>query len=250
MKLSPVEFDTIAGASLFRGLEKEAIEELVSASGVQAKDDGSFFFLEEDAAGQCFVLLDGKVKLTQVTPEGQQVILGYLVPGRVFGVIAVLKKMTFPVSAEAVGDCRALKWNQSTLNNLMETYPRMALNALHIMAGQIREFQNRVRELATQQVEQRIALAVLRLARQSGTKTNQGVLIDLPLSRQDLAEMTGTTLYTVSRVLTEWEKNGLVQSKRQQVTITQPHGLVMIAENISRGKIVMQPQQDDDICNI
>jgi CRP/FNR family transcriptional regulator, nitrogen oxide reductase regulator len=232
MALSPEEFDVIAAASLFRGLDREEIEEVVAAADLRTVTDGAFFFLEEDSAQHAYILLDGKVKLTQVTTDGQQVILGYLVPGRVYGVIAVLKKVAFPVSAQAVGISRALSWDHQTMNKVMEKYPRMALNALRIMAVQIREFQNRVRELSTQQVEQRVALAVLRLARQSGKKTEQGVLIDLPLSRQDLAEMTGTTLYTVSRVLTVWEKKGLVQSKRQQVTITKPHGLVVIAENM------------------
>ena len=108
---------------------------------------------------------------------------------------------------------------------------------MRIMAGQIREFQNRVRELSTQRVERRIARTILRLARQSGRKTEQGVLVDLPLSRQDIAEMTGKTLYTVSRVLSDWEKRGLVQSERQQVIITHPHGLVSLAEDIPVGDV-------------
>ena len=246
MKLPKLEFEIVASTSLFRGLGKADVENIISTASLRTAKDGAFFFLEEDAALHCYVLIEGKVKLTQVTAEGQQVILGYLVPGRVFGVIAVLKKVTFPVSAQAVGQCQALSWDQETMNRLMEKYPRMALNALHIMSGQIREFQNRVRELSTQQVEQRIALTVLRLARQSGTKTDQGVLIDLPLSRQDLAEMSGTTLYTVSRVLTNWEKKGLVQSKRQKVTITNPHGLVLVAENIPTTNAEKNRSADED----
>jgi CRP-like cAMP-binding protein len=94
-----------------------------------------------------------------------------------------------------------------------------------------------VRELSTQRVERRIARTILRLARQSGRKIEQGVLVDLPLSRQDIAEMTGTTLYTVSRVLSDWEDRGLVQSERQQVIITYPHGLVSLAEDIPVGDV-------------
>lgn len=244
---SQTEFEVVASASLFRGLGQDDIRSVMSEANLRSIDDGAFFFLEEDSAEHCYILLEGKVKLTQVTPEGQQVILGYLVPGRVYGVIAVLKKVAFPVSAQAVGKSRALSWDHQTLNRLMEMYPRMALNSLRIMAGQIREFQNRVRELSTQHVEQRVALAILRLARQSGRKTADGVLIDLPLSRQDLAEMTGTTLYTVSRVLKDWEKRGLVQSKRQQVIITRPHGLVVIAENMIPGG--QKQQHPDDLCD-
>jgi CRP-like cAMP-binding protein len=121
--------------------------------------------------------------------------------------------------------------------NLAERFPRIALNAMKIMAGQIREFQNRVRELSTQRVERRIARTILRLARRSGRKIDQGILVDLPLSRQDIAEMTGTTLYTVSRVLSDWEGRGLVQSERQRVIITYPHGLVSLAEDIPVGDV-------------
>ncbi len=232
MKLSPAEFDIARGAVIFRDLTDAEFDPVIAAANLRELGDGAYFFMEEDPAAIAFVLIEGKVKLTQVTPDGQQVILGYLVPGRVFGIIAILKDVAYPVSAESVGKCRALAWDRPTMNRLMEQSPRLALNALRIMAGQIREFQNRVRELSTQRVEQRVARAVLRLARQSGRKTEQGVLIDLPLSRQDLAEMTGTTLFTVSRVFKEWEKRGLVASKRQQVMILSSHGLVSIAEDL------------------
>jgi CRP-like cAMP-binding protein len=232
VKLAQTEIETAQKSAIFRGLSQDEFALVVEVARLKELEQGAYFFMEEDPAKIAYVLVDGKVKLTQVTTDGQQVILGYLTPGRIFGIIAILKGVAYPVSAEAVGTCRALAWPRETMNQQMEKTPRLALNALRIMAGQIREFQNRVRELSTQRVEQRIARAVLRLTRQSGRKTAEGVLIDLPLSRQDLAEMTGTTLYTVSRVLKEWEKNGLVQSKRQQVIILSPHGLVLIAEDI------------------
>jgi CRP-like cAMP-binding protein len=240
---------TLAGKSaLLQGLDQESIMRITQASSSRSLPDGAFFFMEGDPAEQAYLLLDGKVKLIQVTPHGQQVILGYLVPGRVFGIISVLKKVTFPVSAQTVGACKAAYWDQRSLNHLMEVHPRIALNTLRIMAGQIRQFQNTVKDLSTQRVEQRIARAVLRLARQSGRKTGDGILIDLPLSRQDLAEMTGTTLYTVSRVFKEWEQRGLVHSKRQQVIILYPHGLVTIAEDLPQG-ISSTIMAEDDLCD-
>ncbi len=109
----------------------------------------------------------------------------------------------------------------------------MAVNALRFLAGRLHELQDRYRELATERVERRVARAVLRLARQAGRKTDAGILIDLPLSRQDLAEMTGTTLYTVSRILSSWESAGLVEVGRERVVIKRGHGLVSIAEDLS-----------------
>jgi CRP-like cAMP-binding protein len=108
----------------------------------------------------------------------------------------------------------------------------LALNTIRTMADHVRETQDLFRQLATERVEQRLARALLRLARQMGRKTDQGVLIDFPLSRQDLAEMSGTTLYTASRVLSQWEKDGLVLSGRERVVVLHPHGLVAIAEDL------------------
>ena len=90
--------------------------------------------------------------------------------------------------------------------------------------------------MSSEQVEQRIAHAILRLIKQAGRKTAEGVEIDFPISRQDLAEMTGTTLHTVSRLLSswDWEDEGLVRGGRQKVTVTDPHGLMLIAESRRR----------------
>ena len=80
-------------------------------------------------------------------------------------------------------------------------------------------------------MERRVARAVLRLVRQAGKRIPEGVLIDIPLSRQDLAEMTGTTLYTVSRILSDWEQKGLVSTGRERVVLCKSHELVIIAED-------------------
>ena len=250
MELSTGELTYLKDSSLFRKIDDDGIADIIDASHSIRLSGGQFFFLEDDPANAAYLLVEGKVKLTQITLEGSQINLGYLVPGRVFGIIAALKKVTYPVSAQAVGESRSLVWDQQTINRLMDRYPRIALNSLRIMAGQIRVFQNRVRDLSTKRVETRIARAVLRLARQSGKKVEEGVLIDLPLSRQDIAEMAGTTLYTASRVLSEWEKQGIVHSKRQQIVISYPHGLVTIAEDLPEVELDDSLLQADDLCDI
>ena len=100
------------------------------------------------------------------------------------------------------------------------------------MGERIQVLQDRLREMATERVERRIANTLLRLARQTGRKTPEGVQIDLPLSRQDLAELCGTTLYTVSRTLSRWEMDGIVEAGRERVVIRAPHRLVMIAQDL------------------
>ncbi|MEA3349959.1 MAG: Crp/Fnr family transcriptional regulator, partial [Chloroflexota bacterium] len=208
------------------------LNNVAQAANTRKRENGSFYFFQEDPAKRIYVLLQGKVRLTQSTPEGQQIILDYVNLGESFGVVAFLSETYYPVSAQAVGNCQALVWDEAALNRLVERWPRIALNALRILANHTRDFQDKIRELSTERVERRIARAVLRLAQQTGRKIETGVLVDLAITRQDLAEMTGTTRYTVSRTLQQWEKQGLILAKREQIIIRYPHGLVSIAEDL------------------
>jgi len=224
--------DVLLSSPLLANLPPPEIDSALASGKLVVKQDGAFYFMEADPATHVYVLLDGKIKLAQLSPDGQQVILGYISPGREFGIIAALQEAAYPVSAQAVGECRAFAWHKEAINHLMLRSPVLALNAMHILARQLQEFQRRIQELSTQRVERRIARTVLRLAQQSGRKTPQGVLIDLPITRQDLAEMTGATLFTVSRTLKQWERQGLVRSRRTQIIILHTHGLVRIAEDL------------------
>ena len=94
--------------------------------------------------------------------------------------------------------------------------------------------QARYRELATERVEQRVANALIRLAGQSGTKSSKEAGIELFFSRQDVAEMTGSTLYTVSRLLSEWERQGIIEAGRERIKILKPHDLVKIAGGLGK----------------
>ena len=147
-------------------------------------------------------------------------------------IIAALENTVYPLAAQAVEDCRALAWDSTTLERLMERFPRLAINGLRLVSQRWHELEERYRELATERVERRVAQTLLRLVRQVGQKVEGGVLIDLPLTRQDLAEMTGTTLYTVSRILSRWEQEQLVETGRERVLIRFPHGLARIAEDL------------------
>lgn len=105
------------------------------------------------------------------------------------------------------------------------------MKVMGMMGGRIEELQERLQQISTQQVERRIAGVILRIASQSGRKTETGIEIPFSLSRQDLAEMTGTTLHTVSRTLSAWINEGVLKGRRSShLVICQPHRLVEIAE--------------------
>ena len=225
---------SLARVPLFAELSPEERAAIVAAAHRRFVSQGNFFFQQGDPASACYVLLRGRVRVTQLNPEGHQVILHMIGPGDGFALVAPFSQGEYGVAAEVVEDADALAWDGPTMEQLMTRFPRLAINALRFLSGRLHELQERYRELSTEKVERRVARAVLRLARQAGRKTETGILIDLPLSRQDLAEMTGTTLYTVSRILSAWEAAGLVEVGRERVVIKRGHGLVSIAEDLVR----------------
>jgi CRP-like cAMP-binding protein len=115
---------------------------------------------------------------------------------------------------------------------MMSRHSRIAMNAVTLMGERYQDLQVRLRELATEKVERRIAHTLLRLSQQAGRRTARGIEIAFPLSRQDLAEMTGTTLHTVSRTLSGWEARGLVDSGRRRVIVVKPEALAEVGEEV------------------
>ncbi len=229
-------------------LEEEKVIEVISSSamlkGVSPKDScrfikngrerrvakGAFIFHQGEPAEAFFIIIEGRVRLTQITANGDQVILRYFDPGDGVGIIAVLSEIDYPAYGEALKDCILLCWDRATARQLMVQIPLLALNGMEMMAGRFARLQRRYQEMATQRVEQRVAIALLRLVRQFGKRTEDGVLIDMQLSRKDLAEMTGTNLYNVSRILSKWEQDGVVRTGRKKVVLLKAHALVQLIE--------------------
>lgn len=231
MPVVDTDIEKIKSIDFFQGLTHRELIDVMDTGDYRNFESGEFLFFESDPATIMYVLIDGQIKLSQLTPEGKQVILSYATPGSAFGIIAVLGDMNYPVSAQALADSRVLCWGKSSMHELMIQIPNLSINGLAILSWKIREFQDRIRELSTERVERRIARALLRLGRQTGRLTVKGIVIDLPITRQDLGEMTGTTLYTVSRILSKWESMGLISSAREKITIKSPHKLVVVAED-------------------
>jgi CRP-like cAMP-binding protein len=209
-----------------------ALEELSNLSRLRAVEEGSFFFMQGDEARHMYVLTQGQVKLTQLSPDGQQVVMRMLVPGQMFAGIAILNPQKgYPVSAEAIVDSSALAWDGRDLRSIADRYPALSLGIMDIMRAYIEEMQARYREMSTERVDQRVARALLRLTMQTGKKLPGGG-IEISISRQDLAQMSGTTIFTVSRIFTKWEQQGLIEAGRERVVILRPHNLVRIADDL------------------
>jgi len=236
---SAASTELIARTPLFQSLSPSELNVVRQAAYLRHVERQGFFHYQDDPATGFYILLEGQVRLSEVTLEGYQVLVRFVSPGEAIGIISVLKNSVYPLAAQAVEDCRALAWDGASLERLMERFPRIAINGLRLVSQRWHEVEERYRELATERVERRVAQALLRLVRQVGRKEEDGVLIDLPLTRQDLADMTGTTHYTVSRILSRWEHEKLIETERGRVLICYPHGLARIAEDL--------PPEDADI---
>lgn len=217
---------------LFQGVSREDLSRLVGAAHRKRLKSGEFFFWQGDPAERMYVLLEGRVKLSQVGQDGQQALIRVITGVHLFVLVAMTPAGEYLVTAQAAEDSLALYWTRAELQEFTQSAPQMALNAMRILAEQLQEIQERFRQATTARVEQRLAHTLIRLAAQSGRQVEAGILIDMRLTRQDLAEMSGTTLYTASRLLSQWEEQGLVLAERQRVTVRDPLGLAKIVEGV------------------
>lgn len=229
---APIPADPTAGLRLLGGLGTDARAAVTASARRVRRARGQRLFRQGDPAEWFYLLQEGRVRLTQLTPDGHMVLLRLVLPGEAFGGVAALGSRTYPVSAEAAEDCVAMAWGGETMHKLLRGCPQLAINLIGLLAERLHVMQARYQELATQQVEQRLARALLRLAERAGRRVEGGVLVDVRLSRQDLAEMTGTSLFTVSRILRRWQRGGTIRSQRQRILVRHPHGLLSIAEGL------------------
>src|SRR5688572_2946357 len=228
MKINPTDLHQVP---VLKEAPLEDLNLIVEKSILRSIEEDSFFFFQGDNAKYAYVLVTGMVKLVQSNPAGQQVNLRTIKEWEMFAALGAIRPdATYPVAAQALEPSSALAIESDLLREMMQTRPYLNFGLMQLMTGYIQEMQNRYRELATEKVERRLALTILRLASQIGIKSGESV--ELPLSQQDIAEAAGSTIYTVSRTLSEWEKRGLIETGRGRIVMRNPHGLVELADGI------------------
>jgi CRP-like cAMP-binding protein len=233
--MATVDRSLVANLPLFAGFSADELTEILHEARSLRIAKNRNVFAEGEDAHSFFVLLHGHVRASKTTPAGEQVVVRYVAPGETFGVAPAIGLKRYPATATAVDDSVALAWPSATWPRLVSRFPALATNTLQTIGSRLQETHTRVVEMSTQQVEQRVAHALLRLAKQAGHKVGHGVEIGFPISRQDIAQMTGTTLHTVSRILSGWERRGLIESGRQRIVVREPHKLLVLAEESPGG---------------
>jgi CRP-like cAMP-binding protein len=202
---------------LFSGISQADFTKIKALAHAREFARGETICFEGDAVQQVLLIVSGVVKTTQVGLSGSEVILKLSASGDVLGVIGLLTTGRHPGTVQAFRLCRALVWDVPVFKAIMERNPLLHPNLLRILGADVLELEQRFREVATERVGLRVARQLERLQQKIGRLVN-GV-VEIGLSREELAQMTGTTLYTVSRLLSGWEARGLVKARREVVEI-------------------------------
>jgi CRP-like cAMP-binding protein len=207
--------DLASRSSVFSGLSAGEQRAVLQAGIARTLPSATVIFRQEDPAEAFYFVLSGRVKLTQVGRDGGEVLVRISGPGEAFAAIAAIDGKTYPFTATTVGETRTVHWARAVLHGLFRDLPRFQASVLSVVGTHSREMLDRFREMATESVPQRLARALVRLVPEPAA---DGVVIE-GLTQQELAQICGTTLYTVSRTLSEWHSAGVVETARGRVAI-------------------------------
>jgi CRP-like cAMP-binding protein len=209
----------LAESRVFDGLSAADRRVWLDAATIREARAGQTVASQGDPADVFAIVSQGRLKLLQVTAGGDELIVRFIWPGEPFGGVVALKAGRYPVTAIAVGATELYQWRADQLKTLLDRFPLVRENLMREMAAHMNDAMTRLQELSTERASQRIAHALLRLMRQSGERAPDGIALRHRLTRQDLAQLSGTTLYTVSRTLSRWQSAGILRTSR--------HGLVI-----------------------
>jgi CRP-like cAMP-binding protein len=219
----------MCASALFSGLTQHDCVEIASCARVRTFARDEILFAQGDPNRNLTMLLSGSVKLTQIGSEGNEVLLWMSGCGDAVNVSSESESCTHTCSARAVEQCRAMVWEYSRLRLLLDQYPQIRNNINQILSLRLNELEERFREVATEKAAKRLALALLRLLKQVGKTSHEGIQVSL--SREELAQMTGTTLFTISRILSKWAGKGFVVPRREAVLIKDLKMLEAVDDN-------------------
>ncbi len=219
----------LAKVPFFQNLPAEALVEINRLFREIGFDSGGYICLAGDPAERLFVVADGRVKLLRHSLAGRDILLDLLAAGEFFGSLSMGAQDVYPDTAQAQTAACILAIGRESFQQILERYPQVALSVIEIMASRLQAANERVQQLTVMPVEGRIASVLLMLSRKFGKPHTVGRLIEVPLSRDDLASLAGTTGESASRVMSQMQKDGLIASGRQWVAVNDQAGLEALA---------------------
>lgn len=221
----PSNLGVIAACSVLNALTEPERTRLAGESYMAFAERGEPIWLAGAPSEFLAVVGVGFVKMTRTTPQGAEVAVELLCPGQCFGLLAALEGRAFPLSAIAVTDLWYLKIQTRVLNELYKENASLRDQMLRTLAPRLRRAHDMMARMSTGKVEQRIAAVLLILMDSCGLAVEAGTRLNVPLTRQDISEMAGTTVETTIRVMSKWQKASLIETDRQVITINRPDAL-------------------------
>ena len=214
---------------LFCALDREALSELSHHKVVNTYKKGQVIFYEGNNAVGLFCIYSGKVKLYKTGMDGRQQIVRIAGPGDLLGYRAVFASEPYHATAEAMEDATICCIDREAFFPVLNKNPELALNIIKKLAKELRAAEDLATSIAQKSVRERMAELLLILKESYGKPLKNGVMIDLWLTREEMAEMIGVTQETAIRLVSDFRKEGLIEVKDREITLLDLSSLVEIA---------------------
>ena len=223
--------DILQAMPFFAGLSERDWEKVIDLFSERQYQKDDYIFLEGEAPEALYIIRSGKVKVLRHSTDGKDVVLRVGGVGHLLGTVAVFDGGGYPGTAQVIEECTALVIARNDCLTLVNRYPVFALAVISDLGSRLRSSAEQIRSLAVERVEQRIARVLLKLAETAGSDSPEGRVIEMPLTRQDVADMTGTTVETAIRVMSKFRRNELIRTRRGKVVLVDIDALANIAES-------------------
>jgi len=218
--------DILKRSFIFSSLNDDELNELANLSIERNFGKDDFIFWDGDIPEWFYIVAEGRVKVLKHSSSGREFIIAFFGPGEVFGEVAVFENKPYPASAQAVAETKVVGIKTEDFLSFLANRPQVALRIINVLGGRLRDAQGRLRDLAGERVEQRLASVMLMLSAKLGPA--------LPFTRQEIADMTGTTIETAIRVMSNLRDRGIIRSARGKVIIHDEEKLRLLSEGPPR----------------
>ena len=209
----------LKGTTLFSSLSPQDLSAVSALFMEEEFEKDQYVFTEGDPPDWLYIVKEGTVKMVKHSPSGREMIISIMTSGDVIGEVAVFDGGPYPATAQGMGRGVILKLAKKDFVSLLRRYPSIALEIIGDLGRKLRAAVNVARELRGERVEGRIAMVLLKLARKVGTAVEGGVMLTIPLTRQDIADMVGSTIETTIRTISRFKKEGIVKDAKGRMFI-------------------------------
>lgn len=222
--------DILMALPVFSGLSERDWEKVTDLFSERQYQRDDYIFLEGEAPEALYLVKTGKVKVLRHSTDGKDVVLRVVSTGQLLGSVGIFDGGGYPGTAQVIEDCTVLVIARNDCLTLVTRYPVFALAVIADMGNRLRSSAEQIRSLAVERVEQRIARVLLKLGSSAGSDSSEGRVIEMSLTRQDVADMTGTTVETAIRVMSKFRRNNVIRTRRGKVVLVDVEELRKIAE--------------------